>query len=168
MPVAQSGPPPLRQALLVGLGVVMGILAILFLVTQMDRLTGSVGNVEVSVGDGIYRPGNASELAPAIDENGPLLLPDLAGGDDDFFIQHLGDDPTEGWAAIAVRPQTAARDCFVQWEPDDRTFVDSCGGTVYPEDGAGLPHYLVTVNDDDEILVDLKAVIPATTTPDDG
>lgn len=161
MPVAQSSRPPLRQALLVGLGALMGVLSILFIVTQMDRLLGSVGSVDISVGDGIYRPGNAEDLGPAIDEQGPLLLPDLAGGDDDFFIQHLGDDPTDGWSAIAVRPQAASRDCFVQWQAEERTFVDNCDGTVYPGDGTGLPHYPVTVNDDGDLLVDLKVVIPA-------
>lgn len=163
MPVAQGGPPPVRQALLIGGGVVMGLLSILFIVTQMDRLLGSVGSVDVSIGDGIYRPGTVGDLAPFIDE-GPLLLPDLAGGDDDFFLQHLGDDEQRGWSAIAVRPQTAPRQCSVEWSDAERLFVDNCDGTSYPDDGAGLPHYLVTVDDEGGLLVDLNFVIPATAT----
>jgi hypothetical protein len=142
---------------MIGLGVVMTMATVLFLVTQMDNLLGGVG--DLNLGDGIYQAGEAEDLALAIDE-GPLLLPDLAGGDSDIFLQHLGDDVEAGWIAIAARPQTAARTCHVEWVPEDRTFVDSCDGTVYPEDGVGLPHYPVTVTDEGEIEVDMNVVIP--------
>ena len=162
MPVAQGGPPPLRQAAAVGAAAVLGLLAILFLVTQMDRLLGRVGSIDVSLGDGFYQPGNVEDLAPAIEENGPLLLPDLAQGDRDVFLQHVGSDESDGWLAIAVRPQTASRDCYVQWEADTETFVDNCDGTVYPADGEGLPHYPVSVGSEGDLIIDLNRVLPAT------
>ena len=144
---------------MIGLGVVMTMGTVLFLVTQMDNLLGGVGDIDLDLGDGVYRAGPAHDLAPAIDE-GPLLLPDLAGGDSDIYLQHLGDDVETGWIAIAARPQTAARTCHVEWHADDRTFVDSCDGTVYPEDGAGLPHYPVSVTSEGEIEVEMDVVIP--------
>ncbi|MCP3989592.1 MAG: hypothetical protein GY724_10990 [Actinomycetia bacterium] len=159
MPVAQGGAPPLRQVAMIGLGVVMTMGTILFLVTQMDNLLGGVGDIDLDIGDGIYRPGPAADLASAVEE-GPLLLPDLAGGDSDFFLQHLGDDVDEGWIAIAARPQTAARHCFVEWKADERSFVDSCDGATYPEDGAGLPHHPVRVTDEGDIEVEVNVVIP--------
>jgi len=160
MPVAPGGPPPLRQVVLLGLGVIMTMGTILFFVTQADTLLSGGSPLDVDAGEGIYRPGETEDLAEAIADIGPLLLPDLAGGDDDIFLQHLGDDPDEGWVAIAVRPQIAARDCFVAWKPDDRTFVDSCDGTVYPESGDGLPHHPVEVNRDDEVEINLDVVVP--------
>ncbi len=150
---------------MIGLAVVMTMGTILFLVTQMDSLLGGVGDIDLDIGDGVYRPGSAADLASAIEE-GPLLLPDLAGGDSDLFLQHLGDKVDDGWIAIAARPQTAARDCFVEWTPNERTFVDSCDGMVYPEDGTGLPHYPVRVTDEGEVEVEVNVVIPPSASQD--
>ena len=164
MPVAQGGPPPLRQALLVGSGALMGLLAIVFLVTQADRLSGSSAQLGVETGDRIYRPGEVKSLAEAVASDGPLLLPDLAGGDDDVILQHLGADDDEGWLAIAARPLAAPRECQVVWQAAERTFVDSCEGTIYPEDGEGLPTYPVDIDDEGSLSIDLNVVIP----PEDG
>ena len=159
MPVAQSTRTPVRQALLVGLGAAMGLVAIVFLVTQADRLTGSA-DLDIQIGDGIFRPGPADDLAPAIAEQGPLFLSDLAGGDTDIWITHDGDDPERGWAAFGARPPTAPRDCFVEWQADDEVFVDNCDGAVYPADGAGLPQYAVGVDADGLVAVDLTTPLP--------
>lgn len=160
MPVAQGGPPPLRQVVLIGLGVVMTLATILFIVTQSGQLLQD-NDISLDLGDGIYRPGiPADELAEAIAEQGPFLLPDLAGGDSDIFLQHRGDDPGTGWVAIAARPASAPRDCLVVWDPDTAHFVDSCEDTTYPADGAGLPTHPVTVDPDGNIEVDLDTLVP--------
>ncbi|MEM8923505.1 MAG: hypothetical protein AAGD35_08360 [Actinomycetota bacterium] len=164
MPVAESSTPPLKMTLMVGAAALLGVVAILFLVTQADQLFGNTGQIGLEPGDRIYRPGEVESLAEAVADAGPLLLPDLAGGDDDVVLQHLGDSDDEGWLALAVRPLAAPRDCFVEWQPVDRTFVDSCDGTVYPEDGEGLPSYPVTIEDDGRLSIDLNVVIP----PADG
>lgn len=161
MPVAQSGTTPARQAILVGLGALLGVVAILFLVLQADRLLGSA-DLDIEIGDGLYRPGPADELADGIDDNGPLLLPDVAAGDRDIWLTHVGDDPDEGWRVFSARPATAARTCVAQWVAADDSFVDSCDGTVYPGDGTGLPQYPVVVDDDGLVTIDLS-VAPAAT-----
>lgn len=160
MPVAQGGAPPLRQALLIGLAAVVGLLSILFLVTQADRLFGNSGQIGLNPGDRIYRPGDVESLAEAVASDGPLLLPDLAGGDDDVVLQHLGETDTDGWLALGARPLTAARECQIQWQPDEETFVDSCDGAVYPADGTGLPRYPVDIDDEGTLSIDLNVVIP--------
>ncbi len=160
MPVAQGGPAPLRQALVVGVAAVLGILSVLFLVTQMDRLIGGA-SIDLDVGDGIYRPGDAADLADAIGGNDPLLLPDLAGGDRDLFLNYTGVDDDSGdpdaWHAIAARQPTSPRRCSIEWQPDDRTFTDSCDGTIYPEDGAGLPRYPVRIDGEGQLQIDLSS-----------
>ena len=162
MPVAQGGPPPLRQVVLVGLGVVMTLGTVLFMITQSGQLLDGDNEIDFDIGDGIYRSGIAAEdLAPAIAEQGPFLLPDLAGGDTDIFLQHIGDEADEGWLAIAARPAVASRDCLVTWVPEDETFVDSCDGTVYPPDGEGLSSYPVTIDGDGKLEVNLNVVLPA-------
>jgi len=158
MPVAQGGPPPAKQALLVGLAALLGVLAVGFLVVRFDTLGGGGGQAEVELGQPVFSPGPADDIATAIADAGPLLLPDAARGDRDLILQHLGDDPTDGWAAFAARPEGADRGCFVEWQPGQRTFVDSCEGTVYPEDGEGLTQYAVSVGPDGALTINLNTL----------
>ncbi len=160
MPVAQTSTPPLRQALLVGSAGLVGLLSILFIVTQADRLFGDNSSIGLDPGDRIYRPGDVESLAEAVADGGPLILPDVAGGDDDVILQHLGPGDDEGWIALA-RPLDAPRTCNPVWQPDDDTFVDSCDDTVYPADGEGLPRYPIDIDEDGRLSIDLNVVIPA-------
>ncbi len=139
-----------------GLGAALGVVAILFLVFQADRLIGGT-DLDIQISDGIFRPGPADELADGIAETGPILLSDTAEGDRDIVLTHVGDDPDEGWHAFAARPLAAPRDCFVAWEPDGRVFVDNCDGTTYDETGAGLPRYPTAVDSDGILTIDLSA-----------
>lgn len=157
MPVAQGGPAPARQAIVVGLGAVLGVIAILFLVFQMDRLVGGA-DLDIQISDGIFKPGPVSELAVGVAEEGPLLLSDTSGGDRDIWINHVGESDDEGWHAFAARPLSSPRDCVAEWIEADRTFIDSCDGTSYPEDGAGLPQYPVSVDAEGILSIDLNSV----------
>ena len=77
MPVAQGGPTPARQAIFIGLGALLGLLAVVFLVTRLDQLGGDE-DATVQVGDPIFSIGAAADVAEAIELQGPLLLPDAA------------------------------------------------------------------------------------------
>ncbi|MFV0257857.1 MAG: hypothetical protein ACK5PP_05350 [Acidimicrobiales bacterium] len=152
MPVAQSTRTPARQALLVGLGALLGVISLIFLITQAGRLVDS--NLELEVDPNReFRAGDAEGLALAIGEQGPLLLPDLAGGDIDIWLQHLSDDPATGWYAFVVRPPQASRDCVAEWQAEAEEFVDGCDGAVYPADGTGLPQLPVSVTEDGQVAV---------------
>lgn len=155
MPVATNGPPPARQALLIGLGVICGLGAVIFLVTQLDQLT-SNNEATVDLGAPIFSPGSAEDMAMVVEEQGPFFLPDATGGERGIWLQHLGDDPDEGWVAVAIRPPEADRDCFVEWQIEDNTFVDACDGTVYPPDGEGLRQYPVSVDPNGDLNVNLN------------
>lgn len=111
------------------------------------------GEIGIRIGDDTFRPGQADTIAEFIAEEGPMLVPDVAGGDRDLILQHLGDDPEEGWHAFAARPPDASRDCVAEWQPDTARFVDSCDGTTYPADGEGLPSFPVRVDEDGELEV---------------
>ena len=156
MPIA-TGRRSGRQALWLGLAAVLGVAAMAFLVVWISGQARR-GEVTVRIGDDTFRPGQAEAMAEVIDEEGPLLVPDVAGGDRDLIVQHLGDDPATGWYAFAARPLAAPRNCVVQWQADQRVFVDSCDGASYPEDGAGLPQLPVRVLDDGELEI---IVVPA-------
>lgn len=149
------------QALWLGAAAVVGIAALVLLVLWITRQAQD-GEVSVRIGDPTFRPGLAETMARFVDEQGPWLVPDVAGGDRDLVLQHLGEDPTSGWYAFAARPEGAPRDCVVEWQPDTQRFVDSCDATAYPPDGSGLPQFPVTVDDEGELEV---VVVPSNVDP---
>ena len=157
MPVAQGGPTPARQAIFIGLGALLGLLAVVFLVTRLDQLGGDE-DATVQVGDPIFSVGAAADVAEAIEVQGPFLVQDPASGDRDLWIHHLGSNPERDWVAFAVRQQDAPRDCFANWNGDDETFVDTCDGTVYPTNGEGLEQYAVSVDDEGALTINLNAL----------
>lgn len=158
MPIAERTQPNPRHAILVALGALAGLLAIVFLVTRLGSLGSGGTEIPIQLGEPVFRPGNVNDLADVIDTEGPILLPDVSGGDRDVVINHLSDDPSEGWVVFAARGLTSPRDCFVEWQPDSSLFVDSCDGSEYPPDGSGLEQYGTSIDDDDNLLINLNIV----------
>ncbi len=156
MPIAQRGERGGRQLLMLGAATVLGVVAMVWLFTQVGD-EGSNANVQVSIGDDVFLAGNVERLASDIENLGPLLLGDVSGGDRDVWLQHIGDDDRSGWHAFGVRPLAATRDCFVEWQPDDETFVDNCDTTVYPSSGDGLPSYPIEIDADGFLTVKLRS-----------
>ena len=154
MPVAQGGPPPARQALTVGVAALLGLLALVFLVTRFDRLGG--GSTQVELGGHELPLGSTADLADAVAETGPLLFPGPAGAGRDIWLQHLGPGDRVGWVAFSARADGADLDCVTEWRADDDTFVDSCDGTVYPAGGDGLRAYPVVVDEDGDLVLELS------------
>lgn len=154
MPVQQNRSN--RSAVLAVLGLTLGIAAVLGLfVVAIPSLT-EEGKVQVQVGDDRFQAGPAEARAASIDRDGPILFSDVAGGQRDIYLQHLGDDPTQGWLAFDARRPEQPRDCTVVWIVDDQVFEDSCDGTIVPADGEGLAQYPAEV-DEGTVLVDLNA-----------
>ncbi len=160
MPVAQGGPPPARQALIVGVAALLGLVAVAFLITQFDQLDGG-GQTQVELGGQELPIGPAAVVAPAVAETGPLLFPGPEGAGRDIWLQHLGPGDTDGWVAFSVRAEGAGLECVTEWQPGNRTFVDRCDGTVFPEDGEGLRQYPVAVDDDGDITLGLTPLPPS-------
>jgi len=139
-----------RQAVLLGVtGVVIGLVLLLGLAILSSR-----GTVKLQ-GDPVFDAGRVDSQAPAIERDGPILLGDVAGGDRDVYLQHLGDDEDRGWLAFDTRAPGATRNCAVRWVAGDEVFEDPCSDERYPPDGKGLRQYPVTV-DDGRLRVDLR------------
>jgi len=135
-------------------------------------LLASRGTVEVRLGDETFGGQRAERLAAEIDRDGPILYPDVAAGDRDIMLQHLGDDPERGWFAFAARPEGTSRDCTVRWDSTEEVFRlldpdgevrEPCDGQEFPADGTGLPQYPVAVRDG-RLDVDLNAAQRETST----
>ncbi len=167
MPVSSTKAPP-RQLVFLFVATILGIVAMVFLVTRTADLAQS-GDVQLNIGDQVFAPGNVERLSEDIEaQQTPLLLSDPSGGDRDIRHQHNGDEPETGWFAFAIRPADAPRDCFVQWRVAEQRFSYNCDDRTFPADGEGLFQYPVVISADGEITIDLNAADRATTTEASG
>ena len=153
MPVARGPRLNLRSALLVGLA---GVVVAAALAVGVVLLARSGGNVEIRLGDRDFRDMDSGRISAEIADRGPILFGDLADGELDIILQHIGDDPEEGWLAFEARRPGQNRDCFFEWQPAQLLFVNTCE----PDDtadaaGTGLRHFDVTVVDGD-VRVDIN------------
>lgn len=117
-------------------------------------------DVQVRLGDDNFYAGRVSRIAPEIIDRGPVLYSDVAGGDRDIYLNHLGSDPLTGWVAFDARPSESPRSCTLLWVANKEHFElfritkalgvgelppDRCAEEFWPADGAGLVTYPVTV-----------------------
>ena len=102
-------------------------------------LAGNSNTLEVRLGDPDFRGINADALAKEITENGPVLFPDLVGGERTIWVTHTSTDPLDGWSAFLAKIPGKEANCVAHWEANTFTFIDSCDPmTSFPADGAGL------------------------------
>lgn len=152
-PVARTDRHAGKAVLVAAVGVLFALgLALLFAVLA------NRGDVEVRLGDDLFDAGQVESLAGPIDETGiPVFFPDVAQRDRPIYVQHLADDPQEGWLAFgAFDPNDAS--CLVEWDESRELFVNQCDAErTYPADGTGLRQYPTTVQDG-RLLIDLNAI----------
>lgn len=148
---------PRLKTLLVsaGLLVLAGVFILIFVLTLSQS-----DDVELNLGDKTFEVGKVRQLAPPVDKEGPLLFQDLLGRGRHIYVQHIGDDPLQGWLAIgAVAPGQPER-CTVTWRQQRGVFEDPCTKQTYPPDGTGLTQYPTEVNRDKKggpvLIVDLR------------
>ena len=124
---------------------------------------------DLRLGDQTFDGGSTERLAAEIADRGPIFYGDVSGNRErDIILQHLGDDPDEGWYAFRAAPIDKARDCTWRWQPDEELFRAACDESLTaPADGAGLEQFPVTV-EDGRIDVDLNAEARAATTTTEG
>lgn len=159
MPVAQSRGHAGKALLVAGVGVALA-LGIAFFVAQ----AASRGDVTIRLGDDRFEVGQTQRIAEAIDRDDglPVLVPDLVGRQRNLYVQHLSEDPDEGWVAFgAFDPDDPA--CAVQIDRDAHVLVNDCDDELtYPLDGTGLRYYPTTV-EDGRIYVDINELSTTTT-----
>jgi hypothetical protein len=155
-PVRESkGRNPRSLVLAIG-GVALGLLLIVLLfIVAIPSLTES-GKVKVKLGTDTFDAGSAEARAESIAAHGPVIYPDVSGGTRDIYLQHIGDDPNQGWYAFETRRPGQGRDCPLEWHSDQVQFVDVCDGTVIPANGTGLLSYPVVVTENGNLVIDLN------------
>lgn len=162
MPVKPRKARSTRSLVLGVLGLVLGIVLVLALfVLAIPSLT-EQNRIEVRLGDDVFVAGSAERLSPAIAADGPLLLADVASGDRDVYLQHVGSDPATGWIVFDARQAGTGRECTLTWQGD--RFTDPCGGPDVDGEGTGLRRYDVKVDEDGNVVVDLVMRTSTTST----
>ena len=138
--------------------VLLGVVVVVLLIGAMGLISvlSSNGVVETQLGDREAGPYSTEDLADQITDDGPFLLSDASGRQQlDIYIQHLGDDPDEGWVAFLARsPGEDNRACTLKWQ--ETSFRDPCSGKTFPADGTGLEQFTTRVKDGD-LYVDFGA-----------
>lgn len=142
----------------VALLVIVGGIA--FFVSTLARR----GDVQVRLGDDYFNAGDASDIADDIADRGPILFSDLAGGSRDMVLNHLSDEPEEGWVAFEARLPGDDRSCQVTWVADAGHFTYTCDESLtFPPDGTGLAALPVSITNG-RIIVDINAAQRTSTT----
>ena len=152
MPVAKGPKFDARSALLFGGIAVIAAVVIGFFAIRL----GEQSNTLV-LGDQNFGRIEAIRMSESIATDGPVLWPDIANGTRDIWLQHIGDDVGEGWFAFDARLPGDGRECNATWDIADRTFTDPCSGTVFPEDGEGLPQIPVFI-DNLALVIDINGI----------
>jgi hypothetical protein len=116
---------------------------------------------EVNLGQDRFEVGSAHVFARAIARDGPILFKDplTSRPGREIYVQHLGDDETEGWLAIAAYGVDAPREqrCTLVWDRAERVFTDPCGGPDVPADGTGVATFPGKVDDRRVVVIDLRS-----------
>ncbi len=153
MPVSSGPRPNLRSVIVVGLA---GVAVALGLVLAVLLLTRGGTDVEIRLGDRDFRDMETGRISAEIADRGPILFGDVADGELDIILQHLGDDPETGWLAFEARRPGQDRDCFFAWRAERAEFVNTCDSDdVVDAAGTGLRHFDVAVVDGD-VRVDIN------------
>lgn len=137
------------------LGVVVTAVLVLFVVRFASQRPD-----EVNLGQDRFEVGRADVFARAIRRDGPILFKDplTSRSGREIYVQHLGDDESEGWLAIAAYGVDAPREqrCILEWDRAEQVFTDPCGGPDVPADGTGLATYPGEVDDRRAVIIDLR------------
>ena len=143
-----------RQGVVVtaALFLVAAVLLLVF-VLRLSTKPGAKNNLSTST----FKIPHADRFANEIAKGGPLLFQDLLGKSRDIFVQHAGADAKAGWSAFLAHPKAEPRKCQLVWRQKTHDFRDPCSKQLYPADGAGLPHYKVTVAPNGDVTIDLNA-----------
>lgn len=143
------------RALVAGSLVALGVTTVLVVVVVGYA---SRNPEDANLGPSVFRF-RAARLAREIDQRGPFLLKDPLNRGREVYVQHLGEDPGQGWLAVRAYASRASVECLLRWERDQGRFVDPCGGQGYPADGQGLTVYPARV-ESGTVSVDLRTAGP--------
>ncbi len=104
----------------------------------------------------VQEMGNRESLAKVIAKDGPIILNDLIGNDSHVVLDHVGDDPDQGWALYLAHPADRTFACPIEVVRQTHTFTD-CEDRVLTVDQLAPPPKGVgpILNKDGSLSLDL-------------
>lgn len=153
-------------AVAVAVGLAWGLLSL---------ASGGDGPVRLQLGDDEFDAGQATRLSEQIAEDGPVLFSDVSGRGQQrpIMVNHFGDDPEMRWVAFPAVLPGAEDNCFLFWSAERELFEERrglegsrdggelCSDRTVPPNGEGLTQFSWEVDDEGNLIVDLR-------TEDDG
>ena len=115
------------------------------------------GKVEVKLGTDTFTVGQARPQAESVATDGPFLFSDVANGQRDIYVQHIGDDPLTGWLAFDARLPGAVPGLLAGVEGEPRRVRGPVLGPGRPRGRRRPADYPVEVNEAETVIVDLNA-----------
>jgi hypothetical protein len=162
-------------AVAVAVGIAWGMLTL---------ASGGDGPVRIQLGDDEFDAGQAVRLSRQIQEDGPALFSDVSGRGQrqPIVVNHFGDDPEIRWVAFPAVAPGADEGCFLTWNAERELFEDRrppegagrdelgelCSDVTYPPNGEGLEQYGWQVDDQGNLIIDVRGDDDTTTTTTGG
>lgn len=158
-------------AVAVAVGIAWGMLTL---------ASGGDGPVRIQLGDDEFDAGQAVRLSRQIQEDGPAIFSDVSGRGQrqPIVVNHFGDDPEIRWVAFPAVAPGADEGCFLTWNAERELFEDRrppegagrdelgelCSDVTYPPNGEGLEQYGWQVDDQGNLIIDVRGDDATTTT----
>jgi hypothetical protein len=94
------------------------------------------GSATANLASNVFRPGSVVRYAAIIDEDGPVLFPDLLGtdGDKTIVLDHGSTNPMDGWSIYLGHPADRPITCKVTQVRHTDQFTDCEGRTIAVEE----------------------------------
>jgi hypothetical protein len=160
-----------QQLVAIGVGVLAVALAVGLAWGLLALASGGDGPVRLQLGDDEFNAGQAARLSAQIGEDGPVLFSDVSGRGQrrPLMVNHFGDDPEIRWVAFNATAPGADEGCFVSWSEERELFEERaardgagrergelCRDVTYPPTGEGLEQYSWSIDEDGNLLIDLR------------
>ena len=120
-------------------------------------VSGGGSKVRVNLGDNVFAPGDASDVAKEVADNGPILFPGLVGQAGRERSASTTSAPIRtpaGRCTRSCRPASPRRACS-SWTALLASWSDPCSGRTFPADGTGLDPVPWSIDNDGVLVIDL-------------
>ena len=160
-----------QQVTSIAVGVVAVVLAVALAWGLLALGSGGDGKVNFRIGDDTFDAGQAQRLSRQIAQDGPVLFSDVSGRGQrrPILVNHFGDDPEIRWVAFSAAAPGAEENCFIAWSAERELFEERavadgaqheegevCRDVTYPPTGEGLEQFEWSVDDDGNLIIDLR------------
>jgi len=169
-----------RQVRSVAFGIIAVLLAVGVAWGMLELASGGDGPLRIELGDDEFDAGQAVRLSRQIQQDGPVLFSDVSGRGQlqPIMVNHFGDDPETRWVAFPAVAPGASQGCFLAWNSEEEIFEDRrrpegagredlgelCSDVTYPANGEGLEQFGWQVDDDGNLIIDVRGDEETTTT----